>query len=241
MAGGVRIGKVHALQENEAIVQHTTLPLASGTPILEKSDNQKVVEHKDERVLAAKRKAQVVKSKAANKRPDSEEPSWQTKKKKTAPISIGLGLNKKTLLQVVPELTTLLPLLRPLSRTMLMLELEEAIKFCRMLSMRKRRRGMTLILPPMMTNTMFVPETMTCIGRGITILSMLPLALPVGWLALLLVVRVDLLFPLDIWLAMEQVDHFWAYISSGAFCLTWNLTAGSNQNDTESFRDMMIN
>ncbi|GKF40664.1 hypothetical protein Tco_0124006, partial [Tanacetum coccineum] len=64
MAGGVRIGKGPALKENEIIVQHTTPPLPSGTSILEKSDHQKVVEHEDERVLAAKRKAQAAKNKS---------------------------------------------------------------------------------------------------------------------------------------------------------------------------------
>ncbi|GJX58851.1 gypsy type transposase [Tanacetum coccineum] len=58
LAGGVRISKGPTLKENEAIVQHTTLPLPSETPIPEKSDYQKVVEHEDERVLDVKRKAQ---------------------------------------------------------------------------------------------------------------------------------------------------------------------------------------
>ncbi|GKE72457.1 hypothetical protein Tco_1534498, partial [Tanacetum coccineum] len=86
MAGGVRIDKGPALKENEIIVQHTTPALPSNDPIMEKSDHQKVVEHEDERVLAAKRKAQAAKSKAANK-----------------------CQNKKITLKAVPALITLLP------------------------------------------------------------------------------------------------------------------------------------
>ncbi|GJS57048.1 hypothetical protein Tco_0651832 [Tanacetum coccineum] len=61
IAGNVRIDKDLALKENEIIVQHTTPPLPSSDPIPEKSDHQKVVKHEDERVLAAKRKAQAAK------------------------------------------------------------------------------------------------------------------------------------------------------------------------------------
>ncbi|GKC01107.1 hypothetical protein Tco_0987243 [Tanacetum coccineum] len=68
MSRGVRVVKGTALMANEAIVQHTTPPLPFGSQILEKSDHQKVVEHEDERVLAAKRKSQEAKDKAAGKR-----------------------------------------------------------------------------------------------------------------------------------------------------------------------------
>ncbi|GJZ53621.1 hypothetical protein Tco_0608506 [Tanacetum coccineum] len=90
MASGVRISRGTTLRENEVIVQNTTQPLPVVTPIPEKSDFQKVVEHEDERVLAAKRKAEEAKDRATGKRPAPGVPSRQTKKKKTAPISMAL-------------------------------------------------------------------------------------------------------------------------------------------------------
>nr|GEZ93485.1 hypothetical protein [Tanacetum cinerariifolium] len=68
MARGVRIGKGTSLRENEVIAQHTTEPLPTGTPILDKSDYRKVVEHEDEPVTTTKWKAQMAKDKAADKR-----------------------------------------------------------------------------------------------------------------------------------------------------------------------------
>ncbi|GKC31354.1 hypothetical protein Tco_1038648 [Tanacetum coccineum] len=68
MSGGVRLGKGTTLAPNEAVAQHTTAPLPPGSQIPEKSDSQKVVEHEDERVLAAQRKAQAAKDKATGKR-----------------------------------------------------------------------------------------------------------------------------------------------------------------------------
>ncbi|GJQ99727.1 hypothetical protein Tco_0522712 [Tanacetum coccineum] len=61
MAGGVRVGKGTALAANEVISQHTTPPLPSGSQIPKKLDHQKVVEVKNERVLAMKRKAKAAK------------------------------------------------------------------------------------------------------------------------------------------------------------------------------------
>ncbi|GJY88585.1 hypothetical protein Tco_0503213 [Tanacetum coccineum] len=61
MAGGVRVGKGTALAANEVITQHTTPPLPSGSQIPKKLDHQKVVEVKNERVLAMKRKAKAAK------------------------------------------------------------------------------------------------------------------------------------------------------------------------------------
>ncbi|GKF67146.1 hypothetical protein Tco_0196825, partial [Tanacetum coccineum] len=68
MAGGVRVGKGTTLPANEVIPQHTTPHLPSGSQIPEKSDHQRVVEVENERVLAAKRKAQTAKDKAVGKR-----------------------------------------------------------------------------------------------------------------------------------------------------------------------------
>ncbi|GJS86126.1 hypothetical protein Tco_0752667 [Tanacetum coccineum] len=68
MDGGVRVGKGMALAANKAISQHTTPPLSFSTQIPEKSDHQKVVEYKNERVLATKRKAQAAKDRAVGKR-----------------------------------------------------------------------------------------------------------------------------------------------------------------------------
>ncbi|GJY48517.1 hypothetical protein Tco_0438473, partial [Tanacetum coccineum] len=56
MSVGVRISKGAALTANEVIAQHTTAPLPLRSQIFEESDYQKVVEHEDERVLAAQRK-----------------------------------------------------------------------------------------------------------------------------------------------------------------------------------------
>ncbi|GJU51264.1 hypothetical protein Tco_1220819 [Tanacetum coccineum] len=72
MARGVHVGKGTTLAANEATPQHTTLPLPSRTQIPEKSNHQKVVEYENERVLAAKRKAQVAKDRAAGKRAATE-------------------------------------------------------------------------------------------------------------------------------------------------------------------------
>ncbi|GKC05986.1 hypothetical protein Tco_0997596 [Tanacetum coccineum] len=58
--------------------------------IPEKSDYQKVVEHENERVLAAKRKAQAAKDRAVGKRAATEGAS-QCPKKKTAPLSFALS------------------------------------------------------------------------------------------------------------------------------------------------------
>ncbi|GJU88906.1 hypothetical protein Tco_1301329 [Tanacetum coccineum] len=91
MAGGVRVGKGTALAANEAIPQHTTPPLPSGTQIPEKSDHQKVFEYENERVLAGKRKAQAAKDRAVGKRAATEGTSRRTKKKKTAPLSFALS------------------------------------------------------------------------------------------------------------------------------------------------------
>ncbi|GJU65134.1 hypothetical protein Tco_1246969 [Tanacetum coccineum] len=90
MAGGVRIGKGTALRSDEVIPQHTTQPLPADTPILEKSDYQKVVEYENERVLAAKRKAQAAKEKAVGKRQATGEGFGRTKKKKAAPLTFAL-------------------------------------------------------------------------------------------------------------------------------------------------------
>ncbi|GJY27245.1 hypothetical protein Tco_0401971 [Tanacetum coccineum] len=91
MAGGVRVGKGTALASNEAIPHHTTPPLPSGSQIPEKSDHQKFFEYENERVLAAKRKAQAAKDRAVRKRVAAEGASQRTKKKKTAPLSFALS------------------------------------------------------------------------------------------------------------------------------------------------------
>nr|GEW19593.1 hypothetical protein [Tanacetum cinerariifolium] len=67
MAGGVRVGKRTAL-----------------------TDNERVVEYENERVLAAKRKAQAAKDRAAAKRSAAEGTSRHTKKKKAAPMTFTL-------------------------------------------------------------------------------------------------------------------------------------------------------
>ncbi|GJT57890.1 hypothetical protein Tco_0992944 [Tanacetum coccineum] len=59
--------------------------------IPEKTDSQKVVEHEDERVLVAQRKAQAAKDKAAGKRSAAEGTSRRTKKKKIVPMSFALS------------------------------------------------------------------------------------------------------------------------------------------------------
>nr|GEW13267.1 hypothetical protein [Tanacetum cinerariifolium] len=56
---------------------------------------KKVVEHEDEMVLAAKRKAQAAKSKAANKRPGPEGPSRRTKRKKIDPTLMALDKSEQ--------------------------------------------------------------------------------------------------------------------------------------------------
>ncbi|GKB68456.1 hypothetical protein Tco_0929868 [Tanacetum coccineum] len=57
---------------NEKIIQHTTLPLSKGHNILEKTDSQREVEVKDERVLAAKEKKKVQAARAAAKKKENE-------------------------------------------------------------------------------------------------------------------------------------------------------------------------
>ncbi|GJZ37224.1 hypothetical protein Tco_0583415 [Tanacetum coccineum] len=73
MAKGVRIGKGTSLRPDEVIKQHTTPPLPAGIPIPDKSGFQKVVEHGDERILAAKekKKAQQALDKAVGKQDGS--------------------------------------------------------------------------------------------------------------------------------------------------------------------------
>nr|GEV18457.1 hypothetical protein [Tanacetum cinerariifolium] len=66
MARGVRVGKGTTLTANEVIPQHTTSPLPFCSQVPEKSHHQKVVEYENERVLAAKRKAQATKDRAAD-------------------------------------------------------------------------------------------------------------------------------------------------------------------------------
>nr|GEX41787.1 hypothetical protein [Tanacetum cinerariifolium] len=56
MAGGVRIGRATSLRPNRVITQHTTDPLSVGMSIPDKTSFQKVVEHVDEHILAAKEK-----------------------------------------------------------------------------------------------------------------------------------------------------------------------------------------
>nr|GEX16266.1 hypothetical protein [Tanacetum cinerariifolium] len=91
MAGGVCIGNGTALAAGEVIPQHTTPPLPSGSSIPEKSDHQKVVEVKNERVLAANRKARAAKDRAVGKRAATERASYLTKRKKTATLSFALS------------------------------------------------------------------------------------------------------------------------------------------------------
>ncbi|GJW82366.1 hypothetical protein Tco_0146341 [Tanacetum coccineum] len=66
--------------------QFLKFPMASGVRI-----GKRLVEHEDERVLAAKRKAQESKDRAASKSPTPGGPSRQTKKEKTAPLSMALS------------------------------------------------------------------------------------------------------------------------------------------------------
>ncbi|GJR71383.1 hypothetical protein Tco_0083748 [Tanacetum coccineum] len=89
MARGVRIGKGTALRPDEVIKQHTTPPQPAGIPIPDKSGFQKVVEHGDERILAAKekKKAQQALDKAVGKRAGTKGPSRRTKKRKTNILS----------------------------------------------------------------------------------------------------------------------------------------------------------
>nr|GEV32942.1 hypothetical protein [Tanacetum cinerariifolium] len=87
---GVRISKGFALAADEVIHQHTTKPLPFGAQILEKFDHQKVVKYENERVLAAKRKAQAAKDKAIRKRSGAEGTSRRNKKKKTDPLTFAL-------------------------------------------------------------------------------------------------------------------------------------------------------
>ncbi|GJX12454.1 hypothetical protein Tco_0204212 [Tanacetum coccineum] len=59
MASGVMIGRGTALRPYEVISQHTTAPLATEMPIPDKTDNEKVVEHYDARIIAAKENRKV--------------------------------------------------------------------------------------------------------------------------------------------------------------------------------------
>ncbi|GJT74897.1 DNA-directed DNA polymerase [Tanacetum coccineum] len=77
---------VDAIDAN-SMSQFLKFPMVSGVHIGR-------VKHEDERVLAAKRKAQEAKERAASKRPALGGPSHRTKKKKkTAPISMALSNN----------------------------------------------------------------------------------------------------------------------------------------------------
>nr|GEU64782.1 hypothetical protein [Tanacetum cinerariifolium] len=69
--------------------QFLKFPMAGGIP--EKSDHQRVVEYENERVLAAKRKAQAAKDRVAEKRAATEGASQRPKKKKTSPLSFALS------------------------------------------------------------------------------------------------------------------------------------------------------
>ncbi|GJY99354.1 hypothetical protein Tco_0516784 [Tanacetum coccineum] len=90
MAGGVRVGKGSVLVNNEVIPQHTTPYLPSRAQIPEKSDHHRVVECENERVLAAKQKAQAAKDKAVGKRVATERTSRPSKKKKGVSLSFAL-------------------------------------------------------------------------------------------------------------------------------------------------------
>nr|GFA48009.1 hypothetical protein [Tanacetum cinerariifolium] len=68
--------------------QFLKFSMAGGIP--EKSDHQKDVEYENERVLAAKRKAQAAKYRAVGKRATTEGGSHRPMKKKTAPVSFAL-------------------------------------------------------------------------------------------------------------------------------------------------------
>ncbi|GJU32463.1 hypothetical protein Tco_1176052 [Tanacetum coccineum] len=59
MASGVMIGRGTALRPYEVISQHTTALVATGTPIPDKTNYEKVVEHGDARIIAAKEKKKV--------------------------------------------------------------------------------------------------------------------------------------------------------------------------------------
>ncbi|GJX75480.1 hypothetical protein Tco_0314075 [Tanacetum coccineum] len=74
--------------------QFLKFSMAGGVRIPEKSDHQKVVEYENERVLAAKRKAQAAKDRAVRKRAATEGASQRTKKKKTTPLSFALSDSK---------------------------------------------------------------------------------------------------------------------------------------------------
>ncbi|GJZ63176.1 retrovirus-related pol polyprotein from transposon TNT 1-94 [Tanacetum coccineum] len=91
---GIRVGKGTALAANEVIAQHTTQPLPFGSQIPEKSDYQKVVEHEDERVLAAKKKPQSAKDKAFEKR--SVETDIQEKEQKASKSKHGKERTKSS-------------------------------------------------------------------------------------------------------------------------------------------------
>nr|GEV10456.1 hypothetical protein [Tanacetum cinerariifolium] len=83
MAEGVRVGKGVALTANEVIPQHTTSSFPFGSQIPEKSDHQRVVEYENERVLAAKRKVQAAKDRAAGLRAPTEGASQLHQSKNT--------------------------------------------------------------------------------------------------------------------------------------------------------------
>nr|GEZ33875.1 flavone synthase II [Tanacetum cinerariifolium] len=90
------VGHHPVFKENEGNGNTIILPLfayvtwLSDAQILEKTDHHRVVEYENERVLAAKRKAQAAKDRVAVKRSDAEGTSRHTKKKKAAPITFAL-------------------------------------------------------------------------------------------------------------------------------------------------------
>nr|GEU91527.1 hypothetical protein [Tanacetum cinerariifolium] len=90
IAGRVRVGKGTKLADNEVIPQHSTPYLPSKAQIHEKTDHRRVIGYENERVLAAKRKAQAAKDRAAGKRSAAEGTSHPTKKKKRAHMTFAL-------------------------------------------------------------------------------------------------------------------------------------------------------
>nr|GEV34528.1 hypothetical protein [Tanacetum cinerariifolium] len=87
---GVSVGKGTTLAATEAIPQHSTPPLLVGDPIPKKTYHQRVVKFENERILAAYRKTQASRDRAAGKRSAAEGASLHTKKRKTAPLSFAL-------------------------------------------------------------------------------------------------------------------------------------------------------
>nr|GEY80774.1 hypothetical protein [Tanacetum cinerariifolium] len=85
------VGHHSVFKDGEGIVATSMshflkFPMAGG-----KFDHQKVVEDENERVLAAKRKAQAAKDRAVRKRAATEGASHRPKKKKTTPLSFALS------------------------------------------------------------------------------------------------------------------------------------------------------